>query len=277
MADLITSDRAKYGINQASFTSAENTTIAALVTAVSKAVKRYCKREFDSQTFDELYQGSGSDKLILKQYPIVSVARVACDPIPVIRVRNTSSSNQRATVSVTSTGVSLTRVSGGSSSTSTVDFATYTTLTGVVTQINTLGNGWEAALLDSKAQRASSDLRAPQGAFWAADSTWCELKIHTTELSSYRVDADRGWLYFPEDTLRNQLDGYGYGAAWDCSQEYRVVYTAGYSTVPEDVQEACAQWVASLFWQTKDNPAVYPDLPPSPVLFILNHYKRHRV
>jgi len=35
---------------------------------------------------------------------------------------------------------------------------------------------------------------------------------------------------------------------------YRIQYQAGYSTIPNDVQEACAEWVAALFWQTKSNP-----------------------
>jgi hypothetical protein len=32
---------------------------------------------------------------------------------------------------------------------------------------------------------------------------------------------------------------------------YRVQYQAGYSTIPNDLQEACAEWAAALFWQTK--------------------------
>src|SRR5262249_61998636 len=55
---------------------------------------------------------------------------------------------------------------------------------------------------------------------------------------------------------------------------YRVVYTAGYATVPEEVQEACAQWVAHLFWQSKENPAVHPDSPTSTVAILLDHYRR---
>src|SRR6266852_4009003 len=110
MGDLITSARAQQNINQASFSGAETTTIASLVTAVSKAVKRYCRREFDSQTFDELYSGTGSYRLILAQYPIISVARVAGWPRAVLTIRNASGNNQRATVAVTSAGLSLTTV-----------------------------------------------------------------------------------------------------------------------------------------------------------------------
>jgi hypothetical protein len=163
MADLITSAYAKRRINQASFTSGEDTTISELITAVSKAIRRYCRREFDSQSFDELYSGTGDYRLQLNQYPIVSVSQVA----------------------TSSAGVPI---------------------------------------------------------------------------SDFEIDTARGWL--------TRLFGWDEGV-----DNYRVVYTAGYSTIPEDVQEACAEWVAALFWQTKENPAVYPDLPPAHVAFLLSSYR----
>ncbi|HKQ88599.1 MAG TPA: hypothetical protein VJS43_17710, partial [Candidatus Acidoferrales bacterium] len=44
---------------------------------------------------------------------------------------------------------------------------------------------------------------------------------------------------------------------WDGGvHHWRVRYSAGYSAVPDDVQEACAQWVAALFWQTKRDPGL---------------------
>ena len=43
MADLITAARAKYNIAQSGFTAAEDTTVAALVTACSKAIMRFSK------------------------------------------------------------------------------------------------------------------------------------------------------------------------------------------------------------------------------------------
>jgi hypothetical protein len=35
---------------------------------------------------------------------------------------------------------------------------------------------------------------------------------------------------------------------------YRVQYQADYIQIPNDVQEACAEWTAALFWQSKGNP-----------------------
>lgn len=38
--------------------------------------------------------------------------------------------------------------------------------------------------------------------------------------------------------------------------KFRVQYTAGYAAAPDDVQEACAEWVSVLFWQTKRDPCL---------------------
>jgi hypothetical protein len=267
MADLITSARAKQNINQSTFSSAENDVIAALVTAASRAVRRYCKREFDSQTFDELYGGRGDARLILDQYPILSVARVAGGPRTVLTIRNTASANQRATVAVTATGLTLVRVASGvTSSDTSVTWAGNVTLQAVRDAVNGLGNGWSASLPDSTyALRASADLRALQGALNAKDMD-AGLVLHVEEVSAFAVDVPRGWLVRMD--RGTWVEGVG---------NYRIVYTAGYDTVPEDVQEATAQWVAALYWQTKDNPATYPDLPTAGVAALLAPYRKHGV
>lgn len=255
MADLITSARAKYNLNNLTTTAAEDTTLAALVTACSKAIKKYCGREFDSQTFDELYGDPASGRLLLRQFPIISIARLAYGPTTVLRIKNTSATNQRATVAVTGTGLSLTRVASGVSSTDTsVTWAAHVTLSAVATAVNALGNGWSATVADTTYNnRASADLRAVQGALNAKDVD-AELKIHVQELTSFDLDAERGELIVrsPDDLVIS-----GGVNAW------RVIYTAGFATVPEDVQEACAQWVAALFWQTKRDPGLAQESVPA--------------
>src|SRR5262249_6864083 len=93
-------------------------------------------------------------------------------------------------------------------------------------------------------------LRAPQGALNAKD-VQAELKIHLRELSTYEVEVNHGWLLRPFVGLDEQR-GLWFGGP----NYWRVVYTAGYATVPDDVQEACAQSVAALFWQTKRDPGL---------------------
>ncbi len=287
MADLITTARAKYNLNNLSTTAAEDTTLAALVTACSKAIKKFCGREFDTQQFDELYHGNGHGRLLLRQFPFISIARVAYAPTTVLRIKNTSSANQRATVAVTSTGLSLTRVASGVSSTDTsVTWAGNATLTAVASAVNALGNGWSATVADTSYNlRASADLRAVQGALDAKDVD-AELKIHVKELAGYDVDTDRGELILAPGlaALADDLPLWTGGLNF-----WRVIYTAGYATVPEDVQEACAQWVAALFWQTKRDPGLaqesipgttsrtpYGDMPKA-VARMLRPYRKHAI
>lgn len=251
MANLITRARAIYNLNNLATSSDEDNTLDALLAAVSKAIENYCWRTFAITSYDELYPGNGQFELVLRNYPLASVERVTCAPGPVLRVTNTSASNQRATVKVTATGLELIRVASGTSSTSTILFADQTTLSALASAVTALGNGWSGAVADAvNGLRASTDLRALQGAFNAKDIA-AELKLHMEELSSYRVDAERGVLTR------------GDGACWDGGMHYwRIVYRAGYSAVPDDVQEACAQWVAQLFWQTKRDPGLSSEAVP---------------
>ena len=260
MADLITSARAKYNLNNLATTTNEDATIAALVTACSKAIKRFTRREFDSQAFDELYPGTSGQALILNHIPIINVARVAYGPTTVLLVTNASSANQRATVQVTASGLDLTRVASGISTINSLTFAANVTLTALAAAITALGNGWSAQVADSRyANWPSADLRAAQGAFFAKDAN-AELRIHVNELTDYDMDANRGLLFRAGSYLVEDLGGWTGGVNY-----WRVVYTAGFATVPEDVQEACAQWVAALFWQSKRDPGLAAETIPGAV------------
>ncbi|MBI2804812.1 MAG: hypothetical protein HYX68_07495 [Planctomycetes bacterium] len=254
MSNLITRARAIYNLNNRATTSDEDTTLDALIAAVSAAIENYCWRTFAVTSYDELYPGQNQHELILRHYPITSVERVAHDPAPVLRVTNASATNQRATVKVTATGLVLIRVASGVSSTSTILFADQVTLTALATAITALGNGWSASVADAAFNlRASADLRSLQGALDAKDVE-AELKMHTRELSSFQVDAETGCLTR------------GTGAPWHGGlHHWRVVYQAGYTAAPEDVQEACAQWVAQLFWLTKRDPGLASESIPATV------------
>lgn len=252
MANLITRARALYNLNNRATSGDEDTTLDALIAAVSKTIENYCWRTFAITSYDELYPGSGQCELVLRNFPIATIERVACDPTAVLRVTNNSASIQRATVKVTSTGLELIRVASGTSTTSTILFADQATLSALATAITALGNGWIGGVVDAVFNlRASADLRALQGAFNAKDVN-ADLKMHTRELTDFHVNADAGIL---------TRDGYFGGGM----HHWRVLYRAGYSAVPDDVQEACAQWVAVIFWQTKRDPGLGSETIPGSV------------
>lgn len=290
MPDLITTARAKISLPNA--TSADDATINTLLSAASRAIQRYCRRDFAATTYDELYHGSGERRLLLRQYPLVSVQSVRYRPVTVLKITNTNTTlNQQARASLTSTGLSLFRSASGVASTDTsVTFASNITLTALANAINTLGNGWSAQVVGDYGSWPSADLRGPQGALPACGQ-FAELKLHTAELSGYQIDERRGWLLrvlpSADPELRHPED-----LVWPLGiDNFRVQYTAGFSTVPEDVQEACAELVATWFQQrgrdlslkTEDTAGTYRyeadpnDQLPRRVRALLRPYRQHRV
>jgi hypothetical protein len=252
MADLIDRDRALRNLNNLTPTAAEATLIDGLLTAVSRGVESYCGRAFAETRYDELYAGTPHAELVLRAFPLLRVVRVAGSPTEVLRVTNTGAANQRATVRVTDTGLTLAHVASGVETSADVAFAGAATLDALAAAVAALGNGWTAEVPDGiDGLRASTDLRAQQGAL-NAQGGGAGLRLHVVEPADVEIDAERG-------LLRRRPGWPGGPDAW------RVIYDAGYASVPDDVQEACAQWVAVLFWQAKRDPGLASEQVPAVV------------
>ena len=118
------------------------------------------------------------------------------------------------------------------------------------------------------------------------------MKLHTYELQGYQWDP-RGWLLraipYTDPELLHPED-----LIWPIGiNNFRVQYTAGYSTIPESIQEACALWVAIAYAQTRRDPSLLsqaiagaigqswgsPDAmnPPPRMHTLLAPYRRHTV
>ena len=109
--DLITNARLQDNLNNYGGTANETTTQNDQITAVSRAIKKFCKRDFVSTSYDELYNGNGGRTLVLRQYPIQSVKSVRYRPVTVLKVINNNTLlNQQARVQITSVDLTLTRV-----------------------------------------------------------------------------------------------------------------------------------------------------------------------
>jgi hypothetical protein len=251
MPDLIDLDRARQN----------EPTISTLITAVSRAVRRYCRRDFVQTDYDELYDGNGERRLILRQFPLLQVSSVRYRPTAALKVQNTLANTPIARVRVTSIGLTLTRITSGTTVTdSSVTFVSNPTILALQNAVNALGSGWQAAGMGYDAW-PSSDLYCPNGpTSTSADAPlpasqgdlgaagqFAELKLHTYDLAGFQLDARHGWLIraipYTEPELPVADD-----VCWPVGvNNFRIQYTAGYATVPEDVQEACAEWVATLF------------------------------
>jgi hypothetical protein len=306
--DLIVLSRAYQNLQGV---SGVDSLLATLITAVSDAAEKWCRRRFVSQAYDEVYNGTGDRRLLLRQYPVQSVQSVRYRPVTVLKVTNTTAANVQARVSVTSTGLKLVRVNAGVKTTDTsVTFAGNATLNTVAAAVNALGSGWSAQVVGDSVNYGSwpsADLYWPnsygdplegagvqesQGALQCVAGSFAELKMHTYELQGYQWDA-RGWLlraipYTDPELLHPEDLVFPTGV-----NNFRVQYTAGYTTVPEAVQEATAEWVAALYWATQRDLALVslaqsgtrqtfdrgaaPSEPPGYAARLLAPYRRHTV
>jgi hypothetical protein len=272
--DLITLSRAKQNI-QSITDNSQDTLISTFITAASDLIEKWCKRRFVSQAYDELYNGTGDRRLLLCEYPIQSVQSVRYRPVTVLKVINNSGSSvtQQARVAVLNTGLQLVEVAAGVKTTTTtgLTFAGNPTLQTLATAVTGIGRGWQGqAVGDTGGDYGSwpsADLYIPgsygdplegggiqqsQGA-QNAMRVYAELKMHTYELAGYQWDA-RGWLlraipYTDPELLHPEDLIFSPGI-----NNFRVQYTAGYSTVPEAVQEACGEWVSNLYFIAQRDP-----------------------
>jgi hypothetical protein len=263
MADLITLARAKYDIPESQGNTTYDNQISALITASSKLIQRYCRHDFVQASYDELYNGNGQRRLLLREYPLVSIESVRYRPVTVVKIINNDTvTNQQARVSVTSVGLTLVRVASGVKTTDTsITFAGSVSLQTVVNAVNALGNGWSAQVVGDASNYGSwpsADLYCPNGATTGANAgqgsltAWgqfAELKMHTYELAGFQIHNASGWLLraipYTDPELLHPED-----LIWPVGvNNLRVQYTAGYASVPDPVQTGCAQHVASLFRQ----------------------------
>jgi hypothetical protein len=259
--------------------------VQSLITAYSDAVEKWCRRRFLTQAYDELYNGNGDRRLLLRQYPLQSVQSVRYRPVTVVKVGNNTPANVQARVSVTNVGLKFFRSNAGTGYTDTsVTFASYPTLTQLVAAINALGNGWNAQVVGDSNNYGgwpSADLYWPssygdplegvgiqesQGALGCVNGgggqAFAELKMHTYELQGFQWDP-RGWLlraipYTDPELLHPEDLIFPVGI-----NNFRIQYTAGYTTVPEAVQEATGRWVAYAYWEAQRDPALLHQVPTS--------------
>jgi hypothetical protein len=313
--NLIDVERARRAI-QSITDNGQDALLGVLVAAYSDAVQKYCRRDFSLRTYDELYDGNGDRRLLLRQYPVQSVEWVRYRPVTVLKVANTATgTNQQARVQVTATGLKLSAVASGVVTTvpdTTLSYAAYPTLGALAGAVNAQGNGWSAQVVgDSGGPGLQGDYGLwPSSDLWVTPSygdgvqsqgaltcrgTNAELKMHTYELQGYQWDP-RGWLLraipYTDPELLHPED-----LVWPVGvNNFRVRYVAGYQTIPEAIQEAAALWVAEAYYQTQRDPGLATqsipgqiaqawapgpapdsDRPPPRVARLLAPYRRHAV
>lgn len=268
MIGLISRERAQSSLNLQTLSAAEIALVDQLIQVCSRAVERHCGRDFALTPYDELHDGRPGSILQLVHYPVRSVERIAGFPAVVLHVSNADAEVERSRVLIDAEGLTLIRSSGAVLHPDRRLFADFPTLGELASSIDALGSGWSATLpSDRDADLPSQDLGCFVGSFDAYRRP-AGLRMHLDDIGDYDVVADRGHVI--------RFGGWhgGYGA-------WRIVYSAGFSEVPDDVQEACAEWVAALFFQTKRDPGLAQERlvnsPPASVRALLRPYRQMRI
>jgi len=200
------------------------TIISTIKDDVEDFVSNYCNRTFESTSYSlEEYNGRGYNKILLKNYPVTTLDRVSIGTRDAIKISN-SNTGTSATVSVLSTGLRL--VLDGSADV-TVTFATYTTISTVVSAVNALGNGWSASVLSSSLSSFKSTELLPRQAANCLSSTWIYLQIPDIAEYDIQTDLNAGILVLSYPVTSGFKNIF-------------IDYTAGYSssTMPDDLKLA---------------------------------------
>jgi len=209
----------------------ENDVLNAILQPVDRAVKEYCRRDFESTNYTkDLYDGTGETELYLDNYPIISVERLAIGTQNGLKVHNSSSDATRAIVTVNSTGIVLTVSGGDNAGTDTLLFADYATLTLMADAITALGKGWSGEVVHSDyASYKSTELLPRYGAYCGAvgGTQYAYLEIPEEPLTEFEVYSDEGYVYYSGRFTKGH-------------NNIIVDYTGGYATadLPKDLQLA---------------------------------------
>ena len=231
------------------------------------------RRTLDSTTYSlKRYDGNGRRTIWLDDYPVTAFIKLAIGTRTAIRIKNTSESST-ASVSVTSTGLSLEK---DGSVDSTVLFATYTTMAAVVAAVNALGSGWSAETISSFSAFKSTELLEAWGQ-GVIDSMTVDLDMTEEAENEFELEPTTGRL-----TARRRFNR---GV-----RNVIATYTAGYSssTMPDDIRYAVLTLIQALYRKRQDEAsglkqmragelsAVYAQLP-SEAKMIFDAYKRRMV
>ena len=218
----------------------DDTLIGNLIDRASAEIENICNRYFNTNTYANWFDGNGSTDMYLDHWPVTAVARVSTGKLNTLGVWCSSTSMTWASARVTSTGLSLVDVDSTGSTTTTLAFGTYTTISTLAAAVDAVGSGW-ASLGLNYGDYLTADLTETPALYCLNSHAYL---IHPYQaLNDYIWDEDSGRLHYS--------GGFGRGA-----QNIYVEYTGGYTTIPYDVEQACLMLIAYYYFGTRRDPAL---------------------
>jgi len=220
--------------------------IERLIDRATDYIERYCNRKLKSRDYTrEIYWGSGSTKLILDEYPVTRVSRLSEARTNAFSIKNTSTDTNFCTVEITSTVLRAIVDGGANDDDTSFTLSSYTTIDDLITAIEALDKGWSCTAIadDTDSRDASEILVRP--AMFVDNSNLAYIEIVNDDITDYKLlkpteDRNEGIIY--------------YIGEFNEDLEYFVNFTAGYTTIPNALEEACIRLVALQYNQSKADP-----------------------
>jgi len=210
--------------------STYDTLIGALISRAQKAMESECSRAFDSTSYTEYCDGTGTTLLHLDQWPVTAVGSVGVGITDPIQVTNTSSDAYNATVSNDGTTLTLAIEGGTNDGSDTLTLTSYT-FTSLVAAIVALGKSWSATLMVSAMGVWDAERLFECYGLGCLDQ-YAYLQTPNELAADFTVYPNYGTIYYAA----------GFPAGY---RNVLVRYTAGYSTttMPADLQQICLELV----------------------------------
>lgn len=205
-----------------------DTLISSLIVRATSAMESYCDRIFNSTSYRELYDGDGTATLYLKQYPVSAIKMLTSDPTDIIKVTNTNASAYNAYISIDVTYLTLVYQTKTGASSSSIALADKD-LTDLIAAIIAADDGWSAEVtIATYADWAAAELLPCAGL--QCKDTYAYLRAPLEPETDFDFDENTGMIRLPI--------GFSEG-----KRNIVVSYTAGYSTIPADLEQICIDLV----------------------------------
>ena len=245
-AALTTTTRFKEYIGETSTTY--DTLIDALVDRATSALEAYCGHVFGEDDYRHRFDGDGTTSLFLPEFPVTQVALLSVSLQDVIKIKNTSSDAWHAYVEVVESAsdpsVSSTMnlvIQGGTNDGSDALTLSSYTLTTLVAAIIAKSKGWTATLnMSDWGVWDAPELLPCSGLHCLDDYAYVQ--------TPYEPEIDFaviGQRFPPYNGNVGELQlptGFATG-----KQNVIVRYTAGYPTIPDDLEQICIDLIGVYF------------------------------
>jgi hypothetical protein len=268
--DLVSAPYVAMACSEMNLTTGQWQFLPYAITAASMLIRRWCNdRDFNRKTYTEEYDPASNGEIRLNQIPVNSITRVQTKKSSAMTITNQGSYQviQQAWVTYTFsgdvasgqtiTGLTLSILSNGTQTNQSIVFTAGMTVNTLASQINILGNNWNAIPDAQLGYFPVTELTGEIGAGAISGSSGASLYVYSDIIRNAQFSDNgrqTGLIMVGRETTS---PGPKWGPDWGAfsspssSGRCRVTYDAGFTTIPIPVQEATAETAKAILERFK--------------------------